>query len=202
MKLRNLTIIAASGALGLAACGSSDSASSSISAPPGTIASAASTPAASDFKAADVEFAQSMILHHQQAVEMADLAIDTTVGANEKVVDLATRIKGAQKPEMEMMGGWLTAWGQPMQMDTSMGQGMPMLDGMMTDDEMNGLRNVKGADFDMMWMQMMIRHHQGAIAMAQTVKTTGSNTDVMDMADQVITAQQGEIAEMETMLGS
>ncbi len=202
MKLRHLTIIALSGAVGLAACGSSDSAPSSISAPPGTIDSAASASAASDFKAADVEFAQSMILHHQQAVDMADIALGATAGASETVIDLATRIKGAQEPEMEMMSGWLTAWGQPMQMDTSMSQGMPMSDGMMTDDEMTSLRDVKGAEFDTMWTEMMIRHHRGAIAMAEAVKTSGSNTDVIAMADQVITAQQGEIAEMEAMLGS
>ena len=198
MKLRHLTILAASGAVGLVACGSSDSASQSAS----TVPSAASTPAASELQTADIDFAQSMIQHHQQAVEMADIALDPAVGASTQVVDLATRIKGAQEPEMEMMTGWLTSWGQPMEMDSSMGGGMPMTDGMMTDDEMSSLRTGKGAEFDTMWAEMMIRHHQGAIAMAQTVKTSGSNTDVMAMADQVITAQQGEIAEMETMLGN
>jgi uncharacterized protein (DUF305 family) len=202
MKLRRITIIAASGAFSLAACGSSDTARSSTSPPAATVGSVASASASSDFNTADVQFAQGMIPHHQQAVEMAVIALDPTRGASAKVLDLAARIKDAQDPEIEMMGGWLASWGQPMQMDTGMSQAMHMTDGMMTDDEMNGLHSAKGAEFDTMWMQMMVRHHEGAIAMAQTVKTSGSNTDVIALADQVITAQQSEITEMKTMLGS
>ena len=197
MKLRHLTTFAAIGALGLAACGDNNSA-----APASTIATEASASVTPNFNAADVQFAQSMIPHHQQAVEMADIALDPTVEAGAQVHDLATRIKGAQDPEIAMMSGWLTSWGQPMQMDTAMSQGMPMTDGMMTDAEMAGLHNVKGAEFDTMWMQMMIRHHTGAIAMAQTVKASGANADVTALADQVITAQQSEIDEMKAILGT
>ena len=159
-------------------------------------------PAASNFNAADVQFAQSMIPHHQQAVEMADIALDPTVEAGAQVHDLATRIKGAQDPEIAMMSGWLTSWEQPMQMDAVMSQGMPMTDGMMTDAEMTSLHNVKGAAFDTMWMQMMIRHHTGAIAMAQTLKASGTNADVIALADQVITAQQSEVDEMKAIVGT
>ena len=197
MKFRHLTILAAVGALGLAACGDNKTASSTS-----TTANAAPAPVASKFNAADVQFAQSMIPHHQQAVEMADIALDPTAEAGAQVHDLATRVKGAQDPEIAMMSGWLTSWEQPMQMDTSMSQGMPMTDGMMTDAEMTGLHNVKGAEFDTMWTQMMIRHHTGAIAMAQAVKTSGTNADVIALADQVITAQQSEIDEMKSMLGT
>ena len=197
MKLRHLTTFAAIGALGLAACGDNNTAS-----PTSTIATEASVPAASSFNAADVQFAQSMIPHHQQAVEMADIALDPTVEAGAQVHDLATRIKGAQDPEIAMMSGWLTSWEQPMQMDAGMSQGMPMTDGMMTDAEMTSLHNVKGAAFDTMWMQMMIRHHTGAIAMAQTLKTSGTNADVIALADQVITAQQSEIDEMKAIVGT
>lgn len=99
------------------------------------------------------------------------------------------------------MSGWLTSWGQPMQMGAAMGQSTPMMDRMMTDVEMSSLRKVKGADFDTLWMQLMIRHHTGAIALAQAIKTSGSNANVMAMADQVIAGQQSEINEMQTMLG-
>ena len=199
MKLRHLTILAATGAFGLAACGD-NAQSSSSSSPMQTVAGAAPAPA--DFNTADVQFAQSMIPHHQQAVAMADIALDPSVGAGPQVIDLATRIKGAQDPEIAMMSGWLTSWEQPMKMDTSMSQDMHLMDGMMTDDEMAGLHNLKGAEFDTMWMQMMIRHHTGAIAMAQTVKTSGMNADVVALAGQVISAQQSEIDEMKTILGS
>ena len=197
MKLRHLTTFAAIGALGLAACGDDNTAS-----PTSTSETAAPVPAASNFNAADVQFAQSMIPHHQQAVEMADIALDPTAEAGAQIHDLATRIKGAQDPETAMMSGWLTSWEQPMQMDASMSQGMPMTDGMMTDAEMTGLHNVRGAEFDAMWMRMMIRHHTGAIAMAQTAKTSGANADVIALADQVITAQQSEIDEMKAILGT
>ena len=158
-------------------------------------------PGVADFNTADLQFAQTMIPHHRQAVAMADIALDPTVGASAKVVDLAKRIERTQGPELEMMSGWLTSWGQPMQMGAAMSQSTPMMDGMMTDVEMSSLRKVTGADFDTLWMQLMIRHHTGAIALAHAIKNSGSNSDVLAMADQVIAAQQSEITEMQTMLG-
>ncbi len=190
MKFRTLTLIATIGALGLAACGSDDTAS------PATQATDAA------FNDADVAFAQGMIPHHEQAIEMADIALDPTVGASEQVRDLATRIKGGQDPEITMMGGWLTMWGQPMQMDMGDGHDMSAMDGMMSVEDMDMLGAATGAEFDSLWLDMMIRHHQGAIAMAQTVKASGSNADVLALADQVIAAQQAEITEMESLLGS
>ena len=100
-----------------------------------------------------------------------------------------------------MMTGWLTAWDQPMQMDASEGHEMSSMDGMMSVEEMDSLGMMKGAEFDAMWMQMMIRHHEGAIAMAQTAKAAGSNPDALALSDQIIAAQQAEIAEMQTLLG-
>ena len=190
MKLRTLTLIAAVGTFGLAACGSDDTAS-----PATQVAQAA-------FNDADVAFAQGMIPHHEQAIEMADIALDPTVGASEAVRDIATRIKAGQDPEIVMMTGWLTAWGQPMQMDMGDGHDMSSMDGMMSVEEMDALGTMTGGEFDAMWLDMMIRHHQGAIAMAQTVKAAGSNADVLALADQVIAAQQAEITEMEALLGS
>ena len=82
-----------------------------------------------------------------------------------------------------------------------MGQGheMSSMDAMMTAEEMDALGTITAADFDRMWMEMMIRHHQGAIAMAQTVKAAGSSPDVLARADQVNAAQQAEIAEIEAL---
>lgn len=199
MRLRHLAIITTLGALGLAACGGDDNGSTSSAAPDTSMM--ASAPAGADFSTADVEFAQGMIPHHEQAIEMADIALDPTVEAGAEVQDLATRIKGAQDPEIEMMTGWLTAWGQPMQMDASEGHEMSSMDGMMSVEEMDSLGMMKGAEFDAMWMQMMIRHHEGAIAMAQTAKAAGSNPDALALSDQIIAAQQAEIAEMQTLLG-
>jgi uncharacterized protein (DUF305 family) len=193
MKLRLLSA-AALAALALAACGSDDdNTGSPATAPAGSSAA---------FDDADVMFAQGMIPHHEQAIEMADIALDPTVGAGPEVADLATRIKAGQDPEIQQMKGWLEKWGQPMQMDTSDGHDMSDMDGMMTVEEMDELGAMTGADFDRMWMEMMIRHHEGAIEMAETVKADGSDPDVLALADAVITAQQAEIAEMQGFLDS
>jgi uncharacterized protein (DUF305 family) len=73
---------------------------------------------------------------------------------------------------------------------------------MMSADEMTGLAATTGAEFDDLWMNMMIRHHQGAIAMATTVQSDGSNSDAIALAGQIISAQQAEIDEMNALLGS
>ncbi|MEP7020319.1 MAG: DUF305 domain-containing protein [Pseudonocardiales bacterium] len=146
-------------------------------------------------------FAQGMIPHHAQAIEMADIALDAKVGASQQVRDLATRIKNGQGPEIQLMTGWLTAWGQPVQANMGTGHDMASMDGMMSAAEMDTLGTMTAADFDKMWMEMMIRHHEGAIAMAQTVKAAGSSPDVLVLADKVIIAQQAEIAEMQALLG-
>jgi uncharacterized protein (DUF305 family) len=187
--------VAVVGALGLAACGSDDTAS------PATQAPAATTATGAVFNDADVTFAQGMIPHHEQAIEMADIALDPNIGASGQVRDLATRIKGGQDPEIALMTGWLTAWGQPLQMATDEGHEMSSMDGMMSTEEMDTLGTMNGAAFDTMWMEMMIRHHQGAIAMAQTVKAAGSSPDVLALSDQVIAAQQSEVTEMQALLG-
>ncbi len=131
---------------------------------------------------------------------MAEIALDPNVGASPEVIDLATRIKGAQDPEVALMTGWLTAAGEPITMDMSDGHDMSSMDGMMTAEQMDGMAAMTGPEFDRTWFEMMIDHHEGAISQSETVKADGSNTDVLTLADQIITAQQGEIAEMKALL--
>lgn len=185
----------------LAACGSDDSTSADTAA----VGSASEAPDAStgsaSLNAADVEFAQGMIAHHEQAIEMAEIALDPNIGASAEVVDLATRIKGAQDPEVNLMTEWLTAAGEPVAMDASEGHDMSSMEGMMTAEQMDSMAAMMGTEFDQMWLEMMIAHHEGAIAQSQTVKANGSNSDVLALADQIISAQQGEIGEMQALLG-
>jgi len=141
-----------------------------------------------------------MIAHHEQAIEMAEIALDPNVGASPEVIDLATRIKGAQDPEVELMNGWLTAAGQPIMMDADDGHDMSSMDGMMTAEEMDNMAEMTGTGFDQTWLEMMIAHHNGAISQSETVKAKGSNADVLALADQIIAAQQGEITEMKALL--
>lgn len=204
MKFRHIALVAVLAPVTFAACSSDGNDHASMTSTAATLAPLTSTPGAAhsaEFGDADVEFLQGMIPHHQQAVEMAEMALDPTVGASPAVVAFATRIKAAQDPEIEQMTSWLTAWGQPVQMDTSGGHDMSSMDGMMTAAEMDGLTAAKGADFDTMWRDMMIRHHQGAITMAEQVKTSGSNPDVSKLADQIITVQQAEVTELQALQG-
>lgn len=147
-----------------------------------------------DFNDADVEFAQGMIPHHEQAVEMADLADGRAESA--EVIDLAERIKAAQDPEIEQMRGWLEDWGQemPEAMDH---EGMG---GMMSEDDMTALESASGAEFDEMFLTMMIEHHEGAIEMAQTELDDGQNAEAKELAQTIIDAQQAEIEEMQGIL--
>jgi uncharacterized protein (DUF305 family) len=202
MKLRYALVFAAAAPIALAACGGDDGGSSSESTAAVTVAADDGTTApAGDFNDADVEFLQGMIPHHEQAIEMADIALDPTLGASAAVTDLATRVKAAQDPEIEQMTAWLTEWGQPLQMDTSEGHDMSSMEGTMTAEEMDALGAATGAEFDAMWTEMMIRHHEGAISMAQDVKANGSNPDVLQLADQIITAQQAEVTELQALAG-
>lgn len=194
MLLRRLAApsIALALAVSLAACGSDDSSSANTS--------AAGSVATTSLNAADIEFAQGMIGHHEQAIEMAEIALDPNVGASPQVVDLATRIKGAQDPEVELMTGWLTAAGEPVTMDAAEGHDMSSMQGMMTAEQMDAMAAMSGAAFDQSWLQMMIAHHDGAISQSQTVRANGSNADVLALADTIISAQQAEITEMQALL--
>jgi uncharacterized protein (DUF305 family) len=193
MRLRTIVVSVVSGAALLAACGSDHGAHS-----------AASVEVSADaaFNAADVMFAQGMIPHHQQAIEMADMALDPAVGAGPEVLDLAARIKAGQDPEIAQMTTWLKDWDQPMAMDMSDGHMMDGMDGMLSPDEMKDLAALRGAEFDTAWMEGMIRHHEGAITMAEAVAAKGELPAVKALAEQIVAAQRAEIDEMRALLGS
>ncbi|MDX3106687.1 DUF305 domain-containing protein [Nonomuraea angiospora] len=189
-----LALVAGCGGAGSGSTGS-DMAAMSSSAPAATTASA--SPAAA-FNDADVMFAQMMIPHHQQAVEMADLA--GTRAADKEVKELAAKIKAAQDPEIQTMKGWLTAWGKPMPsegMDHGMGHDMP---GMMSEEDMKKLEAAKGGAFDRQFAELMIAHHNGAIEMARTEQAQGSNAEAKELAKTIETAQQAEVAQLREIL--
>jgi len=166
----------------------------------GSAASATTASASGEqatFNDPDVSFAQGMIPHHEQAVEMADLAFEPAREAGAEVVDLATRVKAAQDPEIQQMTGWLEAWDQPMEMSEG---DMGSMEGMMSEEEMAALEAASGTDLDRMWLEMMSAHHQSAIAMAQTEQADGMNAEAIALAGQIIAAQQAEIDEMRGLL--
>jgi len=143
------------------------------------------------FNDADVMFAQMMIPHHEQAIEMSDIALDPTVGAGEQVLALATQIKNAQDPEITQMKALLTAWGKPLTTDDD--HSSSMMSGMMSTDELAELGTLTGAAFDAAWAAAMIAHHEGAIEMAEVVLADGKNTETLTLAQAIISAQESEI---------
>ena len=163
---------------------------------------------AKDHNAQDVAFAQGMISHHQQAVEMSDMALAQASSA--KVKDLATRIKAAQDPEIKQMQGWLSTWDEPLEaksggmggMNHGGGGGMDDMAGMgmMTDAQMQELGAARGAEFDRMFLTMMIRHHEGAVTMARTELDKGKYPPAKQLAQAIVDAQQKEISEMQGLL--
>ena len=148
-----------------------------------------------DFNEADVVFAQGMIPHHKQALEMAALAEKSA--SSQEVKDLAAQISAAQDPEIEQMTGWLQDWGQPTEMA---GMGSMEMDGMMSDSQMADLEAASGEDFDTMFLEMMIEHDQGAIKMAETEISDGKNPDAIALAESIVEAQQAEIDTMQSIL--
>ena len=190
-----MTALVVTAALGLTACGDDTSDTDPGAGGDGT----------SQFNDADVTFAQEMIPHHQQAVAMAELAADRA--ASVEVRQLAEDIEAAQGPEIETMTGWLDTWDQDApsgSMDHGdMGHGTTgELPGMMTEDEMNTLETSEGSQFDRMFLEMMIAHHEGAIAMARSEQANGENPDAIALAEQVEADQEAEIDKMRQLLGS
>ncbi|MFI7705059.1 DUF305 domain-containing protein [Nonomuraea sp. NPDC049480] len=167
----------------------------SSSAPAATTTSAQPVAAFND---ADVMFAQMMIPHHEQAVEMAGLA--ETRASDKEIRELAAKIKAAQDPEIQTMRGWLTEWGKPMPsegMDHGMGHDMP---GMMSEEDMKKLKDAKGAAFDRRFAELMIAHHDGAIEMARTEQSQGSDPEAKELAKAIEAAQQAEVEQMQAIL--
>ena len=198
---------ALAGTLILASCGTSSNGGHDVSGMNGRttgapIASGTQTTAPKN--AADVAFATMMIPPQIQARVMADMAVKQ--GTNTNVKALAPKIKTAQGPQIARMSGWLTGWGAPVP-GAAAGQGMSGLSGMggqtggmMSGQEMTDLGRASGSAFDRMWLQMMIRHHRGAVAMARTELAQGTNPQGKQLARSILDSQSTEITQMTSIL--
>ena len=161
------------------------------------------------FNDADVEFASDMIQHHSQALAMVDLTMGRKL--DPEVQQLAEEIRMAQGPEIEQMTDWLTEWGEPVPESmrdhaNAHGDGEVEMDsdmpGMMSTAEMEELEEATGAEFQQMWLEMMIEHHEGAIEMAQVEQSEGAFGPAVELAKNIESAQQQEVSSMEGMLES
>lgn len=203
---RIFAAVGAAAVLTLTACSSTDhtAAGGSHSTSPSAAASSSSAQSAAEHNPADVTFATGMIPHHGQAIAMADMAVRQA--SNSQVERLAAEIKAAQGPEITTLSGWLKVWGAPVP-STSMSAGHDMgghggMTGMMSAAEMQQLEAASGAAFDKLWLEMMTKHHQGAIEMAKTELASGQNQSAKALAQSISTSQAKEIATMQALLSS
>lgn len=183
-------MLAALLALGfLAACGGS----------PEQQAGAAQSSEASDHNADDVAFARKMISHDEQAVEMAQMVPTNT--SSQQMVALANQIIATQLPEIQAFRTFLVQWQGAEGNDSSHDpHGAPM-PGMIDQATLDKLQQLRGAEFDRLWLTSMIDHHRAAIAMAQDELAHGRHPDVLYLARTTIANQQAEIDQMKQVLG-
>ncbi|MBC7463570.1 MAG: DUF305 domain-containing protein, partial [Actinobacteria bacterium] len=149
-----------------------------------------------EFIGSDLMFAEMMIPHHEQAVEMADLALNVSKDAD--ILALAREIRDAQAPEILQMEKWLDVPGMGTGMGTGMGHSMGMGD-MLSDSEMRELKNSTGKSFDQLFLKGMIAHHEGAIHMTLMIKDS-RNAEVKALGKNIVTSQTAEIETMKEML--
>ena len=142
------------------------------------------------FSADDQMFAAMMIPHHEQAIQMSELALLNST--NPEILALASEIKAAQGPEIEQMKNWGSS---------KMGShaGHMMDEGMLTDDEMAQLKDASGAEFNRLFLEGMIKHHQGAIQMADMVIDSG-NEEAALLGKNIVESQSAEIVRMQELL--
>jgi uncharacterized protein (DUF305 family) len=187
----------------LAGCGGSDSGADDASA-------AQTAPNGDVYNEADVSFAQGMIPHHAQAIEMVDMTRGRDLNAG--VDQIAAQILDGQTPEIETMTNWLTAWEEEVpptsrdhanahdeggHNDGAMSEGLP---GMMAEEEIEALKAAPDAQFEAMWLEMMAEHHEGAIELAKTEQEHGHFEGALAMAEEIEASQSEEVEQLRELL--
>ncbi|GAA1047816.1 DUF305 domain-containing protein [Rothia amarae] len=226
-----LSTLAVASTLALAACGeatesgntdaTTSATSTATTTPETTSATTATTEAdgeiSADHNDADIMFAQMMIPHHQQAVEMSEMLL-AKEGIPAQVVEFAQGVIDAQGPEIDRMNAMLEAWGQrPVTDSGGMDHGemggmdhgemggmdhgeMGGMSGMMSQEDMTALEEAQGTEAARLYLEQMTAHHEGAVDMARDEVADGQNPHAITLAEQVINDQEVEIAQMQQML--
>jgi uncharacterized protein (DUF305 family) len=154
------------------------------------------------YTAADIRFMQGMIGHHAQALEMTALLPSRT--SREEMRLLAARIDISQADEIEMMRNWLTARGAELpNAHVHHGEGAVLMPGMLNEKEMGALAAANGGAFDRLFLEFMIKHHEGALVMVDELFSSagaGQQSDIFAFASDVVADQRMEIERMGAML--
>ncbi len=197
--------------LTLAACGAADDTGHDMDGMSGTGGASSTSDAPSETgpdagadaeaDAADVMFAQMMLPHHEQAIEMSD-ALLAKDGISPELVDLAEQIKAAQGPEIDTLTGWLDDWGADPEAGAGSGHGDHGMAGMMSAEDLQGLEDATGTDAERLFLEQMVAHHEGAVEMAQAEVSGGRHAGAVEMARSVVDTQTAEIQQMRDLLAS
>lgn len=213
-RTMTLTALTLASALTLTACGTgaqdenagaeaTDTATPSATESATSSATGSAEEVSAEHNDADVMFAQMMIPHHQQAVEMSEMLLAKDEIPAE-VAAFAQKVIDAQGPEIERMNSMLTAWGEdPVDMgDMGDMEGMDHggMSGMMSEEDMADLEQAQGTEAARLYLEQMTTHHKGAVDMAKDEAKDGQNPQAVQLAEQVIADQEAEITEMEQML--
>ena len=140
----------------------------------------------------EIMFAQMMIPHHEQAISMSATALKKS--RNQEILKLAWQIKSLQSSETSQLGYWLKATDSSMTMDHDM-----KMSGMLTVKELASLKRLTGTQFDRTFLQLMIKHHQGALEMLDLIDDS-KNTEAKALAKAIKSAQSKEITSMKLLL--
>ncbi len=171
---------------------------------PGAVITASAAAELSQIKhsAADVAFMQGMIRHHAQALEMTLLLPARTT--NESMRLLAQRIDASQTDEIQMMTQWLNSRGEPAAGEhDDHAEGAMLMPGMLSPEEMGRLATANGVEFERLFLELMTKHHQGALTMVRELFATagaGQESEIFAFASDVVADQRAEIARMGTLL--
>jgi uncharacterized protein (DUF305 family) len=148
----------------------------------------------SNLTGADIMFLQMMIPHHQQAVDISNLAL--TKSKDPELLALATAIRDGQADEIVQMKQWLADAGASLDMGHSMGDSMG---GMLNEQQLAALKNASGSTFDRLWLEGMTGHHDGALHMTQMIEDA-SNPTIKKFGQDIVALQTAQIEQMKEML--
>ena len=175
------------------------SACSTASTDTGDDSPGSSSDSAATFNDQDVVFAQSMVVHHSQAIDMSQMILDKD-GIDPSVTELAQDIKDAQGPEIDQLSGFLERWGAPPQMEGM--DSMGGMDGVMSEEDIADLDAATGTEASRLFLEQMTVHHEGAVEMAQVQVDEGEDPDATALAEKIIEDQNAELELMEELLAT
>jgi len=180
----------------LASCGSPPAPGAADHSTSSTVATAGQP---ADYNADDITFAQQMISHHGQAIDLSTLVPGRST--DPQLIKLASEISTGQDAEVRTLNVLLVQWNADPDEEKGHGAAAMPVAGVVDAATMNKLASLKGTEFDTLWMQSMIGHHRGAIQMAQVEVANGANVDAIGLANNIVTTEQAQIDQMMKMSG-